>query len=155
MILEVTFLLMAALVLGSAMMALRARELVHATIWLALMLLGVAGVFLTVGGEFLATIQVLVYVGAVITLILFTVMLTVPPEPEDVLANLPPGVSVESIDMLQSGMPLQTGVGPYKNLEGTNPRRPLRKPEDLYGVALSDNEYGTDTTDRSKKEGSK
>ena len=155
MILEVTFLLMAALVLGSAMMALRARELIHATIWLALMLLGVAGVFLTVGGEFLATIQVLVYVGAVITLILFTVMLTIPSEPEDVLANLPPGVTVERIDMLQSGLPTQTGVGPYKDLDTTNPRRPQRKPKDLYGVALTDDEYGTDRTDRSKKEGSK
>ncbi len=67
MIVEVFFIATAALVLVSAFMALRTRELIHATVWLALMLLGVAGVFLTVGGEFLATIQVLVYVGAVIT----------------------------------------------------------------------------------------
>jgi NADH:ubiquinone oxidoreductase subunit 6 (subunit J) len=155
MILETTFLAMAALVLGSAMMALRARELIHATIWLALMLLGVAGIFLTLGGEFLATIQVLVYVGAVITLILFTVMLTIPPEPQDVLANLPPGVHVESVEMLQTGMPSHTGAGPYKDLDTTNPRRPQRKPADLYGVSLTDNEYGTDSTDRTKKEGQK
>lgn len=155
MILEITFLAMALVVLASAIMALRTRELIHATIWLALMLLGVAGIFLTLGGEFLATIQVLVYVGAVITLILFTVMLTIPVEPEDVLGHLPPGVSVESIEMLQSGLPTVTGVGPYKDLETTNPRRPQRKPADLYGVALTDDEYGAESTDRSKKEGAK
>ena len=155
MLVELAFFAMGGLILVSAWMVLRTKELVHATVWLAMMMLGVAGIFLTLGNEFLATIQVLVYVGAVITLILFTVMLTIPPEPEDVLANLPPGVQVESVEMLQSGMPAQTGAGPYKDLDTTNPRRPLRKPADLYGVSLTDNEYGTDSTDRSKKEGPK
>ena len=157
MIVEVVFILMALIILVSGVMVLRTKELIHATVWLALLLLGVAGVFLTLGGEFLAVIQVLVYVGAVITLILFTVMLTIPeePEPEDVLARLPPGVTVESVEMLQSGMPVVTGVGPYKDLAGTNPRRVLKKPDTLYGVSLVDDEYGTDRTDRSKKEGAK
>lgn len=153
MLVEITFLAMAALILVSAVMVLRTRELVHATVWLAAMLLGVAGIFLTVGAQFLATIQVLVYVGAVITLILFTVMLTIPPEPEDALANLPPGVSVESIEEIQRSTPAYLGAGPYKDLQTTNPRRVLKKPDTLYGVSLADNEYGTDVTDRSKKEG--
>lgn len=157
MIVEIVFVAMAILILVSAIMALRVRELIHATVWLAAMLLGVAGVFLTLGGEFLATIQVLVYVGAVITLILFTVMLTIPPEPRDHLdeIELPPGVTIESIENIQQAVPTFTGSGPYKDLETTNPRRPLRKPDTMYGVSLTDNEYGTDQTDRSKKEGSK
>lgn len=157
MIVESVFVAMSALILVSAFMALRTRELIHATVWLAAMLLGVAGVFLTVGGEFLATIQVLVYVGAVITLILFTVMLTLPqdPEPEDVLERLPPGVSVESVEVIQRAVPSFTGAGPYRDLDTTNPRRPQRKPDTLYGVALVDDEYGSDQTDRSKKEGAK
>jgi NADH-quinone oxidoreductase subunit J len=157
MIVESVFVAMSALILLSAVMALRTRELIHATVWLAAMLLGVAGVFLTLGGEFLATIQVLVYVGAVITLILFTVMLTVPhdPEPQDVLDRLPPGVSVESVEVIQRVVPSFTGAGPYRDLDTTNPRRPLKEPETLYGVALTDNEYGSDQTDRSKKEGAK
>lgn len=157
MIVESVFIAMSALILVSAFMALRTRELIHATVWLAAMLLGVAGVFLTVGGEFLATIQVLVYVGAVITLILFTVMLTIPqdPEPQDVLDQLPPGVSVESIEIIQRAVPSFTGAGPYRDLDTTNPRRPLKEPDTLYGVALTDNEYGSDQTDRSKKEGAK
>ena len=157
MIVESVFVAMSALILVSAFMALRTRELIHATVWLAAMLLGVAGIFLTVGGEFLATIQVLVYVGAVITLILFTVMLTIPQEeePQDVLDRLPPGVTVESVEVIQRAVPSFTGAGPYRDLDTTNPRRPQRKPDTLYGVALVDNEYGTDQTDRSKKEGAK
>ena len=154
MLVEAVFLGAALLVLLSAVMVLRVRELVHATIWLAAMLLGVAGVFLTVGGEFLATVQVLVYVGAVITLILFTVMLTVPQRTvtrlEDI--ELPPGVTVESIEDIQQAVPLFTGSGPYKDLQDTNPRRPLKTPATLYGVGLADNEYGTEFTPKDKKE---
>ena len=153
----VFFTAMSILILVSAFMALRTRELIHATAWLAALLLGVAGVFLTLGGEFLATIQVLVYVGAVITLILFTVMLTTPPEPQDVLdrLELPPGVTIESVETLQRALPAFTGAGPYKDLDGADPRRPLRKPDTLYGVSLTDNEYADERTDRSKKEGAK
>ena len=150
---EITFLVMAAVVLASAIMVLRVKELVHATVWLAGMLLGVAGIFLTLGGEFLATIQVLVYIGAVITLILFTVMLTLPAEFKDPhQLNLPPGVTVESVEIIQSGMPDVTGVGPYKDLAETNPRKPLKKPANLYGVSLADNEYASDVTPSKKGE---
>lgn len=150
---EITFLVFGAFTLTSAIMVLRVKELVHGSVWLAGMLLGVAGIFLTLGAEFLATVQVLVYIGAVITLILFTVMLTTPTEardPHDL--NLPPGVSVESVEDLQSGMPAETGVGPYKGLQETNPRKPLKQPKDLYGVALADNEYASDVTPTTKGE---
>jgi hypothetical protein len=154
MLVELVFLGAAALVLVSALMVLRVRELVHAAVWLAAMLMGVAGVFLTLGAEFLAVIQVLVYVGAVITLILFTVMLTTPEEPKTFLEtlDLPPGVTIESIEDLQKAVPAFTGEGPYKDLDDTNPRRPQRVPSDLYGVGLADDEYGTKFTPRGKKE---
>jgi NADH:ubiquinone oxidoreductase subunit 6 (subunit J) len=148
---EITFFVLAAFILVSAIMVLRTKELVHGTVWLAGLLFGVAGIFLTLGAEFLATVQVLVYVGAVITLILFTVMLTIPAEVKDPHEmNLPPGVSIESVQTIQSGMPLVTGVGPYKDLTDTNPRRPQKKPQNLYGVSLADNEYATDVTPSSK-----
>jgi len=149
---EIWFGLMALLVLGSALMVLRVKELVHATLWLAGMLFGVAGVFLTLGAEFLAIIQVLVYIGAVITLILFTVMLTTPAEERPYLGELelPPGVTVESVEDLQKAVPVFTGVGPFKDLEETNPRKPQKVPASLYGVALADNEYGTEYTPRNK-----
>jgi NADH-quinone oxidoreductase subunit J len=148
---EITFLVMAGVILASAIMVLRTRELVHGAVWLATLLFGVAGIFLTLGAEFLAIIQVLIYVGAVITLILFTVMLTVPTEAKDPHElYLPPGVTVESVESLQSGMPEATGVGPYKDLQDTNPRRPAKKPADLYGVSLADDEYASDVTPSTK-----
>lgn len=154
MLAELAFFAMAGLVLVSAWMVLRTRELVHATVWLAMMMLGVAGVFLTLGNEFLATIQVLVYVGAVITLILFTVMLTIPIEKgADAYEELdvPPGVSIESVQDLQKATPAFTGAGPFKDLQDTNPRKPMKKPPTLYGVNLSDNEIATDTTPSNKE----
>lgn len=156
MLVEITFLALAAFILVSAVMALRTKELVHATVWLAGVLLGVAGIFLTVGAEFLATIQLLVYVGAVITLILFTVMLTIPRDDEaDFLMDLPlpVGVQIESVQEIHRATPAFAGAGPYKDLQDTNPRRPQRKPDTLYGVSMADNEYGTDQTDRSKEAG--
>jgi len=153
MLVEITFILLALVVLASAIMVLRVRELVHATVWLACMLLGVAGIFLTVGGEFLATIQLLVYVGAVITLILFTVMLTIPierREPHEL--DLPPGVTVESVEQLHLATPKYAGAGPWKDLAETNPRRPMKKPANLYGVALADDEYASDVTPSTKGE---
>ena len=154
MLAEIGVVSMGILVLGSAVMVLRVKELVHGTVWLAAMLFGVAGLFLTLSAEFLATIQVLVYVGAVVTLILFTVMLTIPVDRRDVPPEIvvPPGVTVESIQDIQRAVPAFTGVGPYKDLADTNPRRPMKKPDNLYGVALADDEYGSDVTPSRKGE---
>lgn len=158
MLVEITFAILALFIIVSAIMILRSREIVHATLWLAGVLLGVAGIFLTLGAEFLAIVQVLVYVGAVVTLILFTVMLTIPEERVDFLEHyeLPPGVTIERIEEIQQGTPAFSGVGPYKNLQETNPRVPLREPKDLYGVSLVDGEFGTRNSPRDKtKEGGK
>lgn len=154
MLLELWTILMGVAILGSAIMVLRVKELVHATVWLATMLFGVAGIFLVLGAEFLATVQVLVYVGAVVTLILFTVMLTIPVERKDVPSEivLPPGVTIESVQDIHRAVPSFTGVGPYKDLADTNPRRPLKKPSNLYGVALADDEYASDVTPSTKGE---
>ncbi|HVL47571.1 MAG TPA: NADH-quinone oxidoreductase subunit J [Candidatus Thermoplasmatota archaeon] len=134
------------------------RENIHATVWLAALLIGVAAFFLLVGAEFLAAIQILVYVGAVITLILFTVMLTLPQERPHSLdeLDLPPGFSVESVEDLQTATPA-VGVGPMKSLVDTNPRKPVREPGNLYGVSIDDGVYGTETqtvAGTKKKEGS-
>lgn len=48
----------------------------HAALWLGLTFVMLAGVFLTLGAEFLAAAQVLIYVGAVTTILLFGVMLS-------------------------------------------------------------------------------
>lgn len=72
---DVAFLVLSALVIVSAIFALEARELIYGAVGLALSLMGVAGLFVLLGAEYLAMFQVSVYVGAVVVLILFTIML--------------------------------------------------------------------------------
>lgn len=63
-------------ILITAVMAIWSKKLTYAALWLAASLVGVAILFLTLTAEFLAIVQVLVYAGAVITLILFAIMFT-------------------------------------------------------------------------------
>jgi NADH-quinone oxidoreductase subunit J len=71
-------LILSVAVLGgaAAVLVVTARNVVHAALFLVVALLSVAGTFLVLGAEFLAWAQVLVYVGAVVVLILFGLMLT-------------------------------------------------------------------------------
>ena len=55
------------------------RNMVHAALWLVVTLGSVSGVFLLLAAEFLAWVQVLIYVGAVVVLLLFALMLTKAP----------------------------------------------------------------------------
>lgn len=73
---DAAMLLVAVLGGAAALLVVMSRNVVHAAVYLVVALLAVAGTFLVVGSEFLAWAQVLVYVGAVIILILFGLMLT-------------------------------------------------------------------------------
>lgn len=63
-------------VLGGALVAVLAPKLIHSALGLALSLSGLAVVYLQLGAEFAAWVQILVYVGAVAILIVFAVLLT-------------------------------------------------------------------------------
>ena len=72
--------LLAAMVLVGAFWVVTLPNLFRAALSLGLVLLGVAGLFVLLEAEFLAFAQILVYVGAVLTLIIFAVMLTAKPQ---------------------------------------------------------------------------
>ena len=55
------------------------RKVVHAAMWLVVSLGSLAGVYLVLGAEVVALVQLLVYVGAVVVLVLFALMLTAAP----------------------------------------------------------------------------
>lgn len=74
--LQIIFLLVAAVTLISACMVVMTRRIMHAALWLVLTLLGVAVIFGTLQSGFFAVVQVLVYIGAISTLIIFAVMMT-------------------------------------------------------------------------------
>lgn len=70
------FYLTALVTLGGAWFAVSARNLFRAALGLALALFGVAALYLFLEAEFLAVTQLLIYVGAILTLLIFGVMLT-------------------------------------------------------------------------------
>jgi NADH-quinone oxidoreductase subunit J len=75
-VVNVIFVLLALVAVGSALLVVTTRHMVHAALWLVVTLGAIAGVFLLLAAEFLAWVQVLIYVGAVVVLLLFALMLT-------------------------------------------------------------------------------
>jgi NADH-quinone oxidoreductase subunit J len=66
---------MAAASVASALLAVTRRNPVHSMLWVLALFLHVAGIFLLLGAEFLAAVQVIVYAGAILIFYLFVVML--------------------------------------------------------------------------------
>lgn len=73
---QIIFLIVALFVLGSAVMVVTTRNLVHAAFWLVSTLFGVAVVYALLNANFIAVVQVVVYIGAIAILFIFAVMLT-------------------------------------------------------------------------------
>jgi NADH-quinone oxidoreductase subunit J len=73
---EIVFVLVGIVTAGAAVLTVTSRNLVHAALFLATTLAGIAGVFLVLRADFLALVQLLVYVGAIAVLFLFGLMLT-------------------------------------------------------------------------------
>ncbi len=72
---QVAFSYLAAASIASAILAVTRRNPVHSVLWVLALFLHVAGVFLLVGAEFLAAVQVIVYAGAILVFYLFFLML--------------------------------------------------------------------------------
>ncbi len=68
--------LLALVTLGGALKVVTTRSIMHAAFWLFPVFAGVAGLYLLLGAQFLAAIQVLIYIGAILVLIVFAVTLT-------------------------------------------------------------------------------
>jgi NADH-quinone oxidoreductase subunit J len=71
----VTFYIFAALVLGGGILTITRRNAVHSAISLIVSLLGVAGLYLLQQAEFLFAVQIVLYVGGIMVLFLFVIML--------------------------------------------------------------------------------
>jgi NADH-quinone oxidoreductase subunit J len=71
----VLFYMFAALVLGGGVLTITRRNAVHSAIALIVSLLGVAGLYLLLKAEFLFAVQIVLYVGGIMVLFLFVIML--------------------------------------------------------------------------------
>ncbi len=72
----ILFYISAFLTVGGALAVVFTKNIVHACVYLLASLIGVAGLYATLGADFIAATQLVVYVGGVVILMLFAVMLT-------------------------------------------------------------------------------
>jgi NADH-quinone oxidoreductase subunit J len=75
-VIQIVFGVLAALIIGSAVMVVAVRNIIHSALWLIACFFGVGALYLLLEAEFIAVAQILIYVGSVAVLILFAIMLT-------------------------------------------------------------------------------
>lgn len=72
----VIFYLISALVLGAGLLAVTSRKIFRSAIWLLFSLIGIAALYFWMQVEFIAAVQIIVYVGGIVVLIIFSIFLT-------------------------------------------------------------------------------
>ena len=72
----IIFYCISAVILGAGIMAVTSRKIFRSAIWLLFSLVGVAGLYFWMQVEFIAAVQVIVYVGGIVVLIIFSIFLT-------------------------------------------------------------------------------
>ena len=110
----------------SAIGVVTASNVVHAALYLVVSLLSVGGVYLLLGAEFVAWVQILIYVGAIVILFLFGLMLTKAPIGRDALDNqqrwlgalVAIGVFAGLVFLIQEAYPVQDAE-PFETFHGS------------------------------------
>src|SRR5574343_1962359 len=72
----IIFYLIAAFILGMAILAVTAKHIFRSAIWLLFTLIGIASLYFWMEVEFIAAVQIVVYVGGIVVLIIFSIFLT-------------------------------------------------------------------------------
>jgi NADH-quinone oxidoreductase subunit J len=90
---KIVFAVFAVTGLFAAVRLVTTKNVVHGALYLVLALASVGGVYLVLGAEFVAWVQILIYVGAIVVLLLFGLMLTKAPIGRDVLDNQQRGLA--------------------------------------------------------------
>lgn len=73
---QIIFYVLSAFILGTAILSVTTRKIFRSAIWLLLSLIGVAGLYFWLEVEFIAAVQIVVYVGGIVVLIIFSIFLT-------------------------------------------------------------------------------
>ena len=73
---QIIFYIIAIFILVTALLAVTTRKIFRSAIWLLFALVGIAGLFFWMDVEFIAAIQIVVYVGGIVVLIIFSIFLT-------------------------------------------------------------------------------
>ena len=73
---QVIFYILSAFILGTAILSVTTKKIFRSAIWLLFSLIGVAGLYFWLEVEFIAAVQIVVYVGGIVVLIIFSIFLT-------------------------------------------------------------------------------
>ena len=73
---QIIFYFISAFILGCGLLSVTTRKIFRSAIWLLFSLIGVAGLYFWLQVEFLAAVQIVLYVGGIVVLIIFSVFLT-------------------------------------------------------------------------------
>lgn len=73
---QIIFYILAAFILGTALLSVTTRKIFRSAIWLLFSLIGIAGLYFWLEVEFIAAVQIVVYVGGIVVLIIFSLFLT-------------------------------------------------------------------------------
>ena len=132
-----TFYLFAITTLLGGLMTVVSRNPVHSVLWLILAFLSSAGLFVTLGAEFVAMLLIIVYVGAVAVLFLFVVMMLDVDFAQlkaEMTKYLPLGLLIGIIIIMQ----LAIAFGSWEFSEGYEDRllSPMTEVENTYGLGM-------------------
>jgi NADH-quinone oxidoreductase subunit J len=72
----IIFYILSAMIIGGAVMAVTSLKIFRAAIYLLFSLIGIAGLYFWLNYEFIAAVQIVVYVGGIVVLIIFSIFLT-------------------------------------------------------------------------------
>jgi NADH-quinone oxidoreductase subunit J len=72
----VIFYILAAFIIGTSLLAVTARKIFRSAVWLLFSLMGIAGIYFWMDMNFIAAVQIIVYVGGIVVLIIFSIFLT-------------------------------------------------------------------------------
>jgi NADH-quinone oxidoreductase subunit J len=73
---EIIFYILSAVILGGALLAVTVSKIFRAAVFLLFSLIGIAGLYFYLNYEFLGAVQIVVYVGGIVVLIIFSIFLT-------------------------------------------------------------------------------
>ncbi|NBP50063.1 MAG: NADH-quinone oxidoreductase subunit J [Actinobacteria bacterium] len=136
---NVGFAIVALVMLVGALRVVTSRNVVHAALWLVVVLSGAAAQYVLLAAEFVAVTQVLVYVGAVMVLILFGTMLTRSRIGQEGGLNNPRwwlGIPVAGLLMAAMSIALVGGIGDEKMPASAEPVPTAVVSDQIFGPYL-------------------
>ena len=98
---QLIFLIFSAIAITCSIMMILAKDPVHSALFLVLTFFNVAAIYVLLGAEFLAVLQVMVYAGAILVLFLFVIM----------LLQVRPGPSLDPLHSIQRPVAVLVGLG--------------------------------------------